>query len=74
MNKGSCGRCGRRGGEELQLRVRLIVAGAQHWPAGVAEALACQKVGGVGPPRNVHDPLLVLGEQVEPGRLVVTDV
>ena len=62
------------GGEEFQLRVRLVVAGAQRCPGAIADALACQEVGGAGPARNVHDLVLVLGEQVEPPRQVVTDV
>ena len=74
MNEDCGGRWGRQCGEEFQLRVRLIVAGAQRWPGAIAEALACQEVGGVGPARDVHDPVLVLGKQVKPSRQVVADV
>ena len=49
MNKGWGGRWGGRGGEEFQLRVRLVVDGAQCLPGAIAEVLACQENGAVGP-------------------------
>ena len=72
VNKGRGG--GGGGREELECGVRLVVARAQRRPGAVAKPLARQEVRRVGPTRNVDDVVLVLGEQVEPARLVVADV
>ena len=46
VNEGCGGRCGGRGGEEFQLRVRLIVAGAQRWPGALRKRLRVMKSAG----------------------------
>jgi len=70
-------RCGRRwggGSEELELGVRVGVPGPLRRPLAVLKALSGQKVSGVCTARDVHDAVLVLGEQVEPASLMVTYV
>jgi hypothetical protein len=62
------------GGEELEVRVRLGVAGVLRRADAVGEALPREEVGGVGPARDVHDPVLELRKQVQPPRLVVAQV
>ena len=72
MHKGSSG--GGANSEELELRVRLVVARAEGRPCTVGEPFARQEVSRVSPARDVGDAILVLGEQVKPTRLVVADV
>ena len=40
----------------------------------VGEALLSEGVGRIGTARNVHDAVLVFGQQVEPTRLMMADV
>ncbi len=62
------------GGEELEVRVRLGVAGVPRWPDAIGEALPREEVGGVRPARDVHNLVLELCKQVQPPRLVVAQV
>jgi hypothetical protein len=62
------------GGEELEARVRLEVAGVPRWADTVGEALQREEVGRVGPARDVHDPVLELRKQIQPPCLVVVQV
>jgi hypothetical protein len=73
VNRGCCGGGG-SGHEELERRVRLVVASMQRRPRAVREPLARQEVGRVDPTLHVDDVVLEFGEQVEPTRLVVADV
>ena len=70
VNEDCGGRWGRRCGEEFQLRVRLVLNAG---PEPSRRRLRVRK-SGVGPARDVHDPVLVLGEQVKPSRQGVADV
>jgi hypothetical protein len=73
VNKRCCRRCG-GGSEELELGVRVGVPGPLRRPLAVLKALTGQNVCGVCTARDVHDMVLVLGEQVEPASLMVTYV
>ena len=63
-----------RGDVEFKRRVRVIIARLESRPLTVAEALASEEVSGVGPARDVYHLILVFSEQVEPSRLMVTQV
>ena len=69
---GSGGRA--RYSEELKRRIRLVVARVRRRALAIGEALPCEEVGRIGTARNVHDAVLVFGQQVEPTRLMMTDV
>ena len=60
--------------EELKRRIRLVVARVRRRALAIGEALPCEEVGRIGTARNVHDAVLVFGQQVEPTRLMMTDV
>ncbi len=74
---GDEGGCGRRtgGGEELECRVLLAVTPVLRLRA-FGEALQRELVGRVqvGATLDVHDTELVLGELVEPARLMMAHV
>ena len=59
---------------ELKGRLRIVVARAGGGALAIREALTGEEVGRVGPARNVHHPILILREQIEPARLVVTEM
>ena len=74
MDEGSGGLHDRCSREEFEFRVGLVVASSRRRTRAVGEALACQKGGGIRPARNMYNPILELGEQVEPSRLMVAHV
>ena len=72
---GSGGRA--RYSEELKRRIRLVVARVRRRALAIGEALPCEeagRIGYIGTARNVHDAVLVFGQQAEPTRLMMTDV
>ena len=60
--------------EELELQVRIVVARAAGRAGAVEEALASEEIGGVCPPGDIHDAVLILCQQVEPPRQVMAHV
>jgi hypothetical protein len=73
VNKRCCRRCG-GSSEELEFGVRVSVPGPLRRHLAVLEVLTGKKVCGISTTRDVHDTVLVLGEQVEPASLMVTYV
>ena len=63
---GSGGRA--RYSEELKRRIRLVVARVRRRALAIGEALPCKEVGRIGTARNVHNAVLIFGQQVEPTR------
>ena len=79
LGVGASGNEGGRGArairhEELERGIRVVIARVRRRAGAVGEALPGKEVCGVGAARDVHDAVLVLGEQVEPARLVVAYV
>ena len=58
----------------LRVRVLIVIARSAGWAGAIAKALASEKIGWVGPPGDMHDAVLILGQQVEPQRLVMAHV
>jgi hypothetical protein len=68
---------GRRGpgsGVEFKGRARVSIASPERGALTVAEALAREEVGWIGPARNMHHLILVFCKQIEPPSLIVAKV
>ena len=75
LRSGTSGdKAGAGAGEELQRRIRLVVARVRRRARAVGEALPGEEVGRIGTARDVHVTVRIFGQQVEPTRLMVTHV